>query len=92
MFHWPEGSTGCGPTCSVQRPPIRMRFPPECAAIYQSNPCPWRTHLISGPEVRRRDPTCGSLDAPSATCTKKERFPIRMRFLPECTTVYPAHG
>jgi len=40
-----------------------MRFPAECTVIYPSNPCPWRTHLISGPAVRRRDPTCGSLDA-----------------------------
>jgi len=50
-------------TPQVQCPLIRMRFPPECTAIYPSNPCPWRTHLISGPAVRRRDPTCGSLDA-----------------------------
>jgi len=55
-------------TPQVQCPLIRMRFPPECTTIYPSNPCPWRTHLISGPAVRRRDPTCGSLDAPSNPC------------------------
>ena len=36
--------------------------PRNCCGPQSIPSCPWRTHLISGPAVRRRDPTCGSLD------------------------------